>query len=94
MAALDNSVCDLARAHGSGSRPETSAAAHRVLSLARMVGAASLAGTAADLQEFASVYTEAELAEEIGKLSKQASELKAALAERAKAAHLTPAWVS
>jgi len=80
VAALDESLGAVARAHASGGRTEVSAAAHRVLSLSKMVGAASLAGTAADIQEFAPVYTDAELAAEIGTLERQAADLKRALA--------------
>jgi two-component system sensor histidine kinase RpfC len=80
VAALDQSLQGVALAHASGSRPGVSAAAHRVVSLARMVGAAALAGTAADIQEFAPVYSEAELAAEIGVLNQQAADLRGALA--------------
>ena len=80
VAALDESLEAVARAHASGARHEVSAAAHRLLSLSKMVGAAALAGTAADIQEFAPVYTDAELAAEIGTLGRQAADLKRALA--------------
>ncbi len=67
----------------SGSRPAVSSAAHRVLSLARMVGAGRLAATAADLQEYACAYTESELEKEIALLDRQAGELRNALGARA-----------
>ena len=92
--ALNSSLGGVARARMSRSRPEISAAAHRVLSLARMVGAAALAGTAADLQEFAPVYTDAELESEIGTLESQVSGLKKALADTARRSHLNPSWAS
>jgi uncharacterized protein YceH (UPF0502 family) len=59
-----------------------------------MVGAAALAGTAADLQEFAPVYTDAELESEIGTLESQVSGLKKALADTARRSHLNPSWAS
>ena len=61
------------------SRAAVASAAHRILSLARIVGATGLAGAAADIQEYASVYPEAELAAEIAKLGIQVGELRNAL---------------
>jgi len=94
VAALDESLGAVARAHASDARPEVSAAAHRVLSLSKMVGAAALAGTAADIQEFAPVYTAAELATEIGTLEQQAAELKRALGHEAGRDRITGACPS
>jgi signal transduction histidine kinase/ActR/RegA family two-component response regulator len=80
VASLDEATRAVEDAHMSGSRAELSSAAHRVLSHARMVGAASLAGAAADLQEFASAYTDSELAEQIGVLGQRTAALKRMLA--------------
>lgn len=93
QAALDGAMRAVAAAQLSGSRPEASSAAHRVLSLARMVGADPLAGTAADIQDYASVYTEAELAQEILILGRRAADLRNALA-RAGEAPISPSRAS
>jgi signal transduction histidine kinase/ActR/RegA family two-component response regulator/HPt (histidine-containing phosphotransfer) domain-containing protein len=74
-ASLGQTVLGVAQARASGSRTALASAAHRVLSHARMVGAARLAGTASDLQEFAGAYSESELEEQIGLLARQAAEL-------------------
>ena len=92
--ALDDALRGVDAAHASGDRPAVAAAAHRVLSLARMVDAAALAGTAADIQEFSAVYTEDELASELAALRAQASGLRSDLAGIARAEGLTPAWAS
>ena len=55
---------------GPAPRARLSSAAHRVLSLARMVGASRLSDAAADLQEFASAYTDSEAAEQVGLLER------------------------
>jgi hypothetical protein len=94
VAALDESLEAVAQAYASAERPEVSAAAHRVLSLSKMVGAAALAGTAADIQEFAPVYTAAELAAEIATLERQAAELKRALGYEAGRGGITGACPS
>jgi len=83
-ASLDEAMLEIAGARASGSRTALSSAAHRVLSHARMVGATALAGTAADLQDYASVYTEAELAVEIDVLGRRCVELREALARHAR----------
>jgi signal transduction histidine kinase/CheY-like chemotaxis protein len=67
--ALSDAVGALEAAHSAGSRSAVASAAHRVLSLARLVGAGSMSRSAADLQEFARVYTDRELAEEVILLS-------------------------
>ena len=87
---LDEAVRGVASARASGSRPAVSSAAHRVLSLARMVGADDLAATAADIQDYASAYTEKELSEEVAALDRHAAELRGELAGRALAAPLNP----
>jgi CheY-like chemotaxis protein len=76
ISSLDEALGGVAAAEASRSRAALSSAAHRVISHARMVGAAALAQTAADLQEFAASYTEAELAQELGVLRQRARELK------------------
>jgi|CZKI01.1.fsa_nt_gi signal transduction histidine kinase/CheY-like chemotaxis protein/HPt (histidine-containing phosphotransfer) domain-containing protein len=80
VASLDEAMLAVAEAHMSGSRAALPSAAHRVLSHARMVGATSLAGSAADLQDLASAYTDSELAEQIGVLGQRAAALKKSLA--------------
>jgi signal transduction histidine kinase/CheY-like chemotaxis protein len=79
VASLDETMRAVAEAHMSDSRSALSSAAHRVLSLARMVGAASLAGAAADLQDLACAYSETELSEQIGILGTHAAALRKAL---------------
>jgi CheY-like chemotaxis protein len=80
IASLDEAMYGVAIAQASSSRAALSSAAHRVISHARMVGASALAQTAADLQEFAASYTEAELAQELGTLRKRAATLKETVA--------------
>ncbi|HEY4989010.1 MAG TPA: ATP-binding protein, partial [Opitutaceae bacterium] len=80
QASLDGAMRGVSAAQLSSSRPEAASAAHRVLSLAKMVGADALASTAADIQDYASVYTEAELAQEIAILGRRATDLRNALA--------------
>jgi signal transduction histidine kinase/CheY-like chemotaxis protein len=82
-ASLDEAVRGLCAAHASDSRPAVSSAAHRVLSLARMVGADALSASAADMQEFAQAYTDAELAREVERLGRLAGDLKSLLARAA-----------
>jgi signal transduction histidine kinase/DNA-binding response OmpR family regulator len=89
-ASFDEAMLGISAAHATGSRSMIASAAHRVLSHARMVGAAALARTAADLQEFASAYTEKELAEEIALLVRHSAELRSAL-ERARRTPCAPA---
>ena len=93
VAALDEAVLQV---EGSRSLPRAavSSRAHRVLSLARMVGAGALAGTAADLQEYADAYTDTELAAEIGTLCRKASELRDALSSGTGRDPLNPASAS
>jgi len=79
LASLGEAVREVAQARISGSSASLASAAHRVLSHARMVGATSLAGAAADLQDFASAYTDAELEEQIRILGRRAAELTATL---------------
>jgi signal transduction histidine kinase/CheY-like chemotaxis protein len=80
QASLDGAMRGVSAAQLSGSRQEAASAAHRVLSLAKMVGADALASTAADIQDYASVYTEAEFAQEIAILGRRATDLRNALA--------------
>jgi CheY-like chemotaxis protein len=80
VASLDEAMRGVTEAHTSGPRTAISSAAHRVLSHARMLGATSLAGSAADLQDFASAYTDTELAEQIGVLGERVAALKILLA--------------
>jgi CheY-like chemotaxis protein len=76
ITSLDEAMDGVATANASRSRAALSSAAHRVISHARMVGALALAQTAADLQEFAASYTEAELAQELATLHQRAEALK------------------
>lgn len=82
VGSLDGAVRGVAESRRSGSGAGLPSAAHRVLSLARMVGASQLAEAAADLQEFASAYTDSELAEQVGLLERQAAALKMALSRQ------------
>jgi CheY-like chemotaxis protein len=75
-ASFDEAVLGVTAAMAAGSRPALASAAHRVLAHARMVGATALAGTAADMQEFASAYSEAELAAEVSLLARRSAELR------------------
>ena len=70
-ARLAEALAGVEGAHASGSRTAVASAAHRVLSLARMVGAQSLSSTAADVQDYAGAFTDAELAEEIAALGER-----------------------
>jgi CheY-like chemotaxis protein len=74
--ALGQALAGVAAAHASGSRAAVATAAHRVLSLARMVGADSLSATAADVQDFANAFTDAELADEIETLGERGRALR------------------
>ena len=91
---LDEAIQGLAKARASASRPAVSSAAHRVLSLARMVGAEALAATAADIQDFAMAYTDTELGDEIATLARHADELRGALARYAEGLPLSPSLAS
>jgi CheY-like chemotaxis protein len=93
-ASLDEAIRGVGAARASGSRPAVSSSAHRVLSLARMVGAERLAETAADLQDFASAYTDTELEDEITKLVGHAGALGGALARAGEYVPLNPSWAS
>jgi signal transduction histidine kinase/CheY-like chemotaxis protein len=79
LASLDEAVAGIASARASGSRTAMASAAHRVLSHARMVGAAPLSAAASDLQEFATAFTEAELADEAALVELRADELRTEL---------------
>jgi signal transduction histidine kinase/ActR/RegA family two-component response regulator len=79
MQALDEGVGDLRGAHTRGSREAVSRAAHRILSLARMVADDDLARSAEDLQEFARAYTARELDEEMELLDARKGALVARL---------------
>jgi signal transduction histidine kinase/CheY-like chemotaxis protein len=81
VASLDEATRGVTTARASGSRGAVASAAHRVISHARMVGASSLAGTAADLQDYAAVYTEAELEEEFTILGQRIANLREALVQ-------------
>jgi len=94
VAALDEAMDGAAGPHPIPSRPTVSSAAHRVLSLARLVGAQDLARTAADIQDYAGVYTDSELAAEIGKLRRQASDVRSTLARGLGNPPLNPPWAS
>jgi signal transduction histidine kinase/ActR/RegA family two-component response regulator len=93
-ASLGEAVQQLDAAHASLSRPATASAAHRVLSLARMVGAAELCEAASDLQGFAKVYTDAELAREVGLLKERAERLRSQLARAREEATISPSSAS
>jgi signal transduction histidine kinase/CheY-like chemotaxis protein len=93
-ASLHEAVQGVATARATGSRPAVSSAAHRVLSLARMVGAEQVASTAADLQDYASAYSDSELKEEIAILGRRAGELKGALARLGETGPVNPSWAS
>lgn len=90
---LDDAVRVLA-ARGPRSRPEIASLAHRVLSLARMVGAEALAQTAADLQDFGAAYSDSELEGEIADLCRRARELRELLAQMAKDDRVNPSSAS
>jgi signal transduction histidine kinase/CheY-like chemotaxis protein/HPt (histidine-containing phosphotransfer) domain-containing protein len=83
-ASLGEAANGIAGARAGGSRAAVASAAHRVLSHARLVGAAALAAAASDLQEFAAAYSDAELAEESARVERLCTELLGAL-ERARA---------
>ena len=91
---LDEAVRGVSEAHRSGSRAAAASSAHRVLSLARMVGAEDLAGAAADIQDYAPVYTDRELADEVARVQRHAAELRGALARIGEGAALNPSWAS
>jgi CheY-like chemotaxis protein len=91
---LGEAMQGMGAARKSGSRQAVSSAAHRVLSLARMVGAGPLAATAADIQDFASAYTDAELEEEIASLCLRADELAGSLARAGDVFPVNPSWAS
>jgi CheY-like chemotaxis protein/HPt (histidine-containing phosphotransfer) domain-containing protein len=76
---LNEARGDVRSAHAADSRSAIASAAHRVLSLARMVGAQALAESAADLQDFAAACTESELAGEVDTLAARAAQLKVEL---------------
>jgi HPt (histidine-containing phosphotransfer) domain-containing protein len=78
LQALDEAVGRV-RSAVPGTRSAVASAAHRVLSLARLVGAVELGDTARDLQEMAAVYSEAELAAEVEALGRHAAGLRTAL---------------
>jgi signal transduction histidine kinase/ActR/RegA family two-component response regulator/HPt (histidine-containing phosphotransfer) domain-containing protein len=82
--ALGDAVRGLAAARASRSRPAVASAAHRVLSLARMVGADALAQAAADLQDFGAAYADDELEGEIEAIVSRAGELGVRLARAAR----------
>ncbi|HZZ18443.1 MAG TPA: ATP-binding protein, partial [Opitutaceae bacterium] len=85
---LNEAVREVRTSHASDTRPAISSAAHRVLSLARMVGAQSLAESAADLQDFAAAFTESELAGEVDTLAARAGQLKEELASHSERSSL------
>ncbi len=93
-ASVNEAIRGVAAARASGSRPAVSSAAHRVLSLSRMVRADSLSASASDLQEFASAYTDTELDEEISGLVRRADELGLALGRLREAVPLNPSLAS
>ncbi|HEY1764872.1 MAG TPA: ATP-binding protein [Opitutaceae bacterium] len=65
LASLDEAMAGLAAARGTRAPQALASAAHRILSLARIVGAGSLSAAAADLQEFAAVYNPQEIDEQV-----------------------------
>jgi signal transduction histidine kinase/HPt (histidine-containing phosphotransfer) domain-containing protein/ActR/RegA family two-component response regulator len=91
---LDEALRGVEAARACGPRTAVSSAGHRVLSLARMVGAEELAASAADIQDYASAYTEAELDEEIAALCRHAGELTLALSSASGGLPLNPSLVS
>lgn len=93
-ASLREAVAGLVEARASGERPVVSSASHRILSLARMVDARLLASTAADIQDFASAYTQAELDDEISVLVRQADELRSELERLGTGAPVNPSLAS
>jgi signal transduction histidine kinase/ActR/RegA family two-component response regulator/HPt (histidine-containing phosphotransfer) domain-containing protein len=76
LRSLDEAMGGVDAAHASGSRPAVASAAHRVLSLARMIGANALSETAADVQDYAAAFTDSELAGEIDLLGERAKALR------------------
>ncbi len=92
--ALEEAVRELAAAHASHSRPAVASAAHRVLSLARMVGAEPLCEAAVDLQGLASALTEAELDRQMETLRARAGDLRELLARAARTAPVSPSSAS
>jgi signal transduction histidine kinase/HPt (histidine-containing phosphotransfer) domain-containing protein/ActR/RegA family two-component response regulator len=91
---LDEAVRGVEAARASGPRTAVSSAAHRVLSLSRMVGAEALSASAADIQDYAAAYTEAELDEEIAALCRHAGELALALPRARAGLPLNPSLAS
>jgi signal transduction histidine kinase/CheY-like chemotaxis protein/HPt (histidine-containing phosphotransfer) domain-containing protein len=79
VASLDGAMRELSAAQAGGSRTAISSAAHRVLSHARMVGAAPLTEAASDLQHLASAYGDSELADQIGIVGRHAGALRRTL---------------
>lgn len=78
-ASLDQAMGSLREAARARSRPALKAAAHRILSHARLVGAESLESAAADLQEFHAAYSDTEVDAEVARVVLQADRLKEAL---------------
>jgi signal transduction histidine kinase/HPt (histidine-containing phosphotransfer) domain-containing protein len=93
-ASLEEAMRGVSEARASGTPAGVSSAAHRVLSLARMVGAQQLSASATDIQDFASAYTDAELDDEIAKLVMHAKELDEALGRLREAVPLNPSLAS
>ena len=79
IASLDEAMLGVAGAMAWGSRPALASSAHRLLSHARMVGATALAESAADIQDYASVLTDTELAQDVATLGRRAAELRKVL---------------
>lgn len=79
LASLDEALAALASAPGSLSPKASASAAHRILSLAQMVGAGGLSAAAADLQEFAAVYSAPEIEEQISLIRREVGMLRANL---------------
>jgi signal transduction histidine kinase/ActR/RegA family two-component response regulator len=78
-ASLDEATLAIGRARAGGSRAAVASAAHKVLSHARLVGAAALANAAADLQEFAAAYSDSELADEAALVERLSAGLREAV---------------
>jgi signal transduction histidine kinase/DNA-binding response OmpR family regulator len=94
VTSLDEALRGVTNAHASGPRTAVVSAAHRVLSLARMVGAEGLAATAADIQDYAVAFTDAELGHEVAALGIRADELRAELEALEARSSLNPSRAS
>jgi signal transduction histidine kinase/CheY-like chemotaxis protein len=90
FASLDEALAGLTSARTADVGATLASAAHRLLSLARIVGAGSLAAAAADLQEFAAVYTRREIDEQTALVRREADALRRMLDRQRLAAPASP----